>query len=150
MMATKASFVFLIGLGLSMSMPLGIVAHHGDAGRYEDKLTTVKGTVVELQLISPHSVVVVDVKEDDGNVVRWRGEAGSATQLKGWCWTSSVIKIGDMVTMVGRRLKNGSPYMTLSENSRVFDASGKEIYRGNDPGQPNQPGPCAPARTGGR
>ena len=104
---------------------------------------------MELQLINPHSIVVVDVKGDDGNVVRWRGEAGSATQLKGWCWTSSVIKIGDTVSMVGRRLKNGSPYMTLSENSRVFDASGKEIYRGNDPGQPNQPGPCAPARTGG-
>ena len=148
-MNIKASLVSLVGLGL-VSMSAALLAHHGDAGRYEDKLTTVKGAVVELQLINPHSVVVVDVKGDDGNVVRWRGEAGSATQLKGWCWTSSVIKIGDTVTMVGRRLKNGSPYMTLSENSRVFDASGKEIYRGNDPGQPNQPGPCAPARTGGR
>jgi hypothetical protein len=148
-MNINASLVSVIGVGL-VSMSAALVAHHGDAGRYEDKLTTVKGTVVELQLINPHSVVVVDVKGDDGNLVRWRGEAGSATQLKGWCWTSSVIKIGDTVTMVGRRLKNGSPYMTLSENSRVFDASGKEIYRGNDPGQPNQPGPCAPARTGGQ
>jgi hypothetical protein len=52
--------------------------------------------------------------------------------------------------MTGRRLKNGSPYMTLSENARVFDASGKVIYKGNDPGQPSEPGPCAPARTGGR
>jgi len=148
-MNIKPALVSLVALCLA-SMSAAVLAHHGDAGRYEDKLTTVKGTVVELQLINPHSIVVVDVKGDDGNVVRWRGEAGSATQLKGWCWTSSVIKIGDTVSMVGRRLKNGSPYMTLSENSRVFDASGKEIYRGNDPGQPNQPGPCAPARTGGR
>jgi Family of unknown function (DUF6152) len=148
-MNIKASYVSLVGLCLA-SMSAAVFAHHGDAGRYEDKLTTVKGTVVELQLINPHSIVVIDAKEDSGDVVRWRGEAGSATQLKGWCWTNSVIKIGDTVTMVGRRLKNGSPYMTLSENSRVFDASGKEIYRGNDPGQPNQPGPCAPARTGGR
>ena len=31
---------------------------------------------------------------------------------------------------------------------RVIDANGKEIFKGNDPGQPNVPGPCAPARTG--
>lgn len=147
-MNIKPSLVWLVALFLA-SLSAAVLAHHGDAGRYEDKLTTVKGTVVELQLINPHSVLVIDVKGDDGNVVRWRGEAGSATQLKGWCWTSSVIKVGDAVTMVGRRLKNGSPYMTLSENSRVYDANNKEIYRGNDPGQPNQPGPCAPARTGG-
>jgi len=148
-MNIKPSLVSLVGAAL-VSMSAAVVAHHGDAGRYEDKLTTVKGTVVELQLINPHSVLVMDVKGDAGDVVRWRGEAGSATQLKGWCWTNNVIKVGDTVTMVGRRLKNGSPYMTLSENSRVFDAGGKEIYRGNDPGQPNQPGPCAPARSGGR
>jgi len=148
-MNTKSWLVSLVGVSLAATSP-AVLAHHGDAGRYEDKLTTVKGTVVELQLINPHSIVVVDVKEDGDKIVRWRGEAGSATQLKGWCWTQDVIKVGDTVTMVGRRLKNGSPYMTLSENSRVFDANGKEIYRGNDPGQPNQPGPCAPARTGGR
>ena len=146
-MNIKAALISVFGVGLA-SMPL--FAHHGDAGRYEDKLTTVKGIVVELQLINPHSVVVLDVKDEASDqVVRWRGEAGSATQLRGWCWTKEVIKPGDTVTMIGRRLKNGSPYMTLSENSRVIDANGKEIYRGNDPGQPNQPGPCAPARTGG-
>jgi hypothetical protein len=146
-MKIRTALVSMCGVGLvSMSAPL--LAHHGDAGRYEDKLTTVKGTVVELQLINPHSIVVLDVAEA-GATVRWRGEAGSATQLRGWCWAKDVIKVGDTVTMIGRRLKNGSPYMTLSENARVIDANGKEIYRGNDPGQPNQPGPCAPQRTGG-
>ena len=40
-----------------------------------------------------------------------------------------------------------SAYMTLSEEARVVDANGKEIYRGNDPGKPGEPGPCAPPRT---
>jgi hypothetical protein len=147
-MKIKATLLSLLAAGV-MSMSLTVVAHHGDAGRYEDKLTTIKGTVVELQLINPHSVIVLDVKGEDGAVVTWRGEAGSSTQLKGWCWTKDVIKVGDTVTMTGRRLKNGSPYMTLSENARVIDANDKVIYKGNDPGQPNEPGPCAPARTGG-
>jgi hypothetical protein len=148
-MKTKIVLASIVAVGL-VWLSASLFAHHGDAGRYEDKLTTVKGTIVELQLINPHSVVVLDVTEDGDKVVRWRGEAGSATQLKGWCWTKDVIKAGDTVSMTGRRLKNGSPYMTLSENARVIDASGKVIYKGNDPGQPNEPGPCAPARTAGR
>ena len=148
-MNTTVARTSIVAVGLA-AMSASLLAHHGDAGRYEDKLTTVKGIVVELQLINPHSIVVLDVNEDGGKVVRWRGEAGTATQLKGWCWTRDVIKPGDSISMIGRRLKNGSPYMTLSENARVIDASGKTIYKGNDPGQPNEPGPCAPARTGGR
>jgi hypothetical protein len=69
--------------------------------------------------------------------------------LKGWCWTRDAIKPGDSISMTGRRLKNGSPHDAVGKR-RVIDASGKVIYKGNDPGQPNEPGPCAPARTGGR
>jgi uncharacterized protein DUF6152 len=98
-------------------------------------------------LINPHSTLVLDVKDESGKVVKWRGELGSAVQLRGWCWSKEVIKAGDTVSMKGRKLKNGSPYMTLSEEARVTNAAGKDIYKGNDPGKPGEPGPCAPART---
>jgi len=118
-------------------------AHHGDAGRYEETLTTVSGTVIELQLINPHSFIVLDVKDAGGRSLRWRGELGSPAVLKGWCWTNTTLKAGNKITMRGRRLKNGQPFMTLSEQARVIDASGKELFRGNEPGQPDPPGPCA-------
>src|SRR5947208_8567159 len=89
-----------------------LLAHHGDSGRYEDKLTTVKGTVAEIILVNPHSTLVLDVKDESGKTVKWRGELGSAVQLRGWCWNNDVIKAGDTVSMKGRRLKIGSPYMT--------------------------------------
>ena len=119
------------------------VAHHGDAGRYEETLTTVSGTVIELQLINPHSFIVLDVKDASGKSLRWRGELGSPAILKGWCWTNTTLKAGDKITMRGRRLKNGQPFMTLSEQARVIDATGKEIFRGNEPGQADPPGPCS-------
>jgi len=122
------------------------IAHHGDAGRYEEGLTTVSGTVVELQLVNPHSTIVVEAKDANGKTVRWRGELGSPAALKGWCWNSTILKVGEKITIVGRRLKNGQPFMTLSEQARVIDASGKEIFRGNEPGQPDPPGPCAAGR----
>jgi hypothetical protein len=119
------------------------IAHHGDAGRYEETLTTVSGTVIELQLINPHSIIVVEAKDPAGKSLRWRGELGSPVVLKGWCWTNTTLKAGDKITMRGRRLKNGQPFMTLSEQARVIDATGKEIFRGNEPGQADPPGPCS-------
>ena len=124
---------FITGLLLTAVPAL---AHHGDAGRYEETLTTVTGTVVQMQLVNPHSMLILDVKDAGGKVVRWRGELGSPAQLKQHGWVRDAVKIGSTVTMRGRRLKNGSPFLTLSECARVIDANGKELFRGNDPGRP--------------
>ena len=131
-------------MALSLILMAGTsFAHHGDAGRYEDALTTVSGTVLELQLINPHSFLLLEVTEPNGDTVRWTGELSRPAGLRDWCWNQDLIKAGDRLTLVGRRLKNGQPYMTISEGSRVVDANGKEIFRGNEPDQPNEPGPCA-------
>jgi uncharacterized membrane protein YgdD (TMEM256/DUF423 family) len=140
----SGGWAFVAGFLLMTASALG---HHGDAGRYEEKLTTVKGTVVQVQLANPHSMLILEVKDENGKAVRWQGELGSPAQLKRLGWVTGAIKVGDTVTMRGRRLKNGSPYLTLSECARVFDANGKELFRGNDPGRPaTEPG--APAAKG--
>ena len=145
----KLGSIVAATFGIAFLMCDAALAHHGDAGRYEDNLTTISGTVVELQLVNPHSILIVEAKDAKGKTVRWRGELGSPAILKGWCWTNSILKAGDKVTIIGRRLKNGQPYMTLSEKARVIDAGGKEIFRGNEPGQRDPPGPCAGAPAGG-
>ncbi len=127
-----------VGLALLVTATVA-AAHHGDSGRYEDTLTTVTGTVDQVQLINPHSFLILSVKGDDGKIVRWRGELGSAIGMKRWGWTKESIKVGEVLTMTGRRLKNGSPFMTLSEGAKVVDAEGKELYRGNNPGEPERP-----------
>ena len=132
----------LVSLGLVlMSGPAA--AHHGDAGRYDDSLTTVSGRVLELQLVSPHSFLLLEVAEPNGSTTRWMGELGRPANLRDWCWSEDRIQAGDRLTMVGRRRKNGQPYISLSEESRVLDANGTEIFRGNEPGQQREPGPCA-------
>jgi hypothetical protein len=108
-------------------------AHHGDAGRYEDTVSTVTGKVVEFQFVNPHSVIVLDVTTETGDVERWSGELGSPGSLaKNWGWNRSTIKPGETLTITGRKRKNGEPYMTLSEGARVLDANGKELFRGGD------------------
>ncbi len=106
-------------------------AHHGDAGRYNDTVTTVVGVVAQWRLINPHSVLILDVEDQDGNIVRWRGELGNPTTLgTRYGWNVDTFKPGDRITMTGRALKNGSPAMTLSEGSILIDTdTGEELFR---------------------
>ena len=109
-----------------------VQSHHGDAGRYNDHVTTVVGVVAQWRLINPHSVLILDVEDEGGSVVRWRGELGNPTSLgTRFGWDENTFQPGDRIEMTGRALKNGSPQMTLSEGSVLVDLeTGEEIYRG--------------------
>ncbi len=94
-------------------------AHHGDAGRYDEAITRLTGTVVALQFINPHSIIIVDVAGESGQTQRWQVEVSNATGLARIGWTRDTLKPGDPVTMAGRAVKSGAPYINLSENSRL-------------------------------
>jgi len=126
-MKTKALILGAAGLLLS-AVPF--FAHHGDAGRYEQELTTLTGTVVEVQLVDPHSILIFDVPNEKGEVVRWQAELNGRGMLtKQFGWNTSTLKYGAKVTITGRRVKSGAPYMNLTDRaSIVLTDSGKEIF----------------------
>jgi len=125
---------------LALSSAAG--AHHGDADRYNQEVITVTGTVVDVQMVNPHARIVLDVVEN-GKPVRWQAELGGPQQLiKQFGWTPSTIKAGMKLTMIGRRLKSGAPYLNLTERSNIVNAeTGKEIYRTPNFGEPAPTGP---------
>jgi hypothetical protein len=134
----------VIAAGLVLgSVP--VFAHHGDAGRYEDNVVVMKGTVVELQLITPHSIVVVDVPDENGKVVRWQAEMGGrAAMIKDFGWTKDTVKPGDKITLTGRKVKSGAPYMNLTDRANiVMTDTGKEIFRTNNYGTEERKRPAA-------
>jgi hypothetical protein len=111
------------------------LAHHGDAGRYIEEIAEVTGVVVETQLINPHSILVFDVTTD-GKTVRWQAELGGAQAFIRMGWATKV-KPGTRVTLEGRRLKSGAPYMNMTERARlVVTDTGEEMIRNDNYGQP--------------
>ena len=134
----------LVAGGLLLTALPGF-AHHGDAGRYEDNLTILTGTVVDLQLITPHSIIVMDVNDDNGKTVRWQAELGSRTNMiKDFGWTKDTLKPGDKITITGRKVKSGAAYMNLTDRSNIVMAdSGKEIFRTNNYGTEQRKRPAA-------
>jgi Family of unknown function (DUF6152) len=120
--------VVVAGLFAATVSPL---AHHGDAGRYDETPFIITGTLVEIKLTNPHSIVVFDATDESGKVVRWQAEMGGGQQLvKQFGWNKDMPKIGDKITLNGRKVKNGAPYMNMTERAQiVLTDSGKEIYR---------------------
>ncbi len=108
-----------------------VFAHHGDAGRYEENTVVMTGTVVEVQLVDPHSIMVLDIPNEKGQVVRWQAELGGRTGLtKNFGWNKNTLKFGDKLTITGRRVKSGAPYINLTEKANVvMTDTGKEIFR---------------------
>jgi len=143
MKSQESTLLVVASILLLASVP--VFAHHGDAGRYEDNLTILKGTVVELQLITPHSIVVVDVPDENGKMVRWQAEMGGRQQMiKDFNWTKDTLKPGDKITLTGRRVKSGQPYMNLTDRANiVMTDTGKEIFRTNNYGTEVRKRPAA-------
>lgn len=118
-----------------LAFPETTQAHHGDAGRYVEDVVTLTGVVVETQLVNPHAIMVFDVTDANGKTIRWQAELGGATGLirNGW---ARDVKPGTTVTVTGRRLKSGAPYMNLTERARVvLTDTGKEVHRTANYGQ---------------
>ncbi len=127
-MTNKFLMLFLVTGLLLQASPF--LAHHGDAGRYETNTITMTGTVVEVQLVDPHAILILDVPDEKGQVVKWQAELGGRSVLtKQYGWNKNTLKFGDKVTITGRRVKSGAPYINLTDRaSIVLTDSGKEIF----------------------
>lgn len=132
----KKSMCFAVSVAMvSLALSGSAWAHHGDAGRYIEEVVEVTGVVVETQLINPHSILVFDVTTD-GETVRWQAELGGAQGFIRNGWTTKV-QPGTTVTLEGRRLKSGAPYMNMTERARlVVTETGEEMIRNSNYGQP--------------
>ena len=84
-------------------------AHHSFAMFDQDNPIELEGTVQEFKFSSPHSFILLRVKEQDGNVTVWNLEAGSPTALSREGWTAKTIKAGDEVRVTVEPLRSGAP-----------------------------------------
>jgi hypothetical protein len=147
----RSKLIMLFSAAALLLAAVPVFAHHGDAGRYEDNVVVMKGTVVEMQLITPHSIIVFDSPDENGKMVRWQAEMNARAQMiKDFGWTSSTLKPGDAVTITGRKVKSGTPYMNLTDRANVvLTDSGKEVFRTKNYGTEERKRPAAGFGDGG-
>ncbi len=113
------SSLVMIGL-LTASIPL--FAHHGNASYGNAKQLTVKGTVTEWVWLNPHTLLKMEVKDEEGKVVNWVVEWSAPSSLINFGINKQTFKPGDEVTVVMITPDNGAP---VGRIQRVMLANGK-------------------------
>ena len=122
---SKRLFIALaMTVGLLVSVPL--FAHHGSASYALDKQVTLKGTVTRWLYASPHILLMIDVKGENGEVTHWVLEAQSPTVMYPSGYRKDSFKPGDEVTATAAQAKNGKPVGRIIE---VITANGTKLGR---------------------
>ena len=88
-------------LALVTGMPA--VAHHASAPFYDEtKSVEVDGVVTRFLFRNPHSFLYVDTAGENGEMIGWEIEMGTALSMSRRGWSPDTIKVGDQIKVVGQ------------------------------------------------
>jgi hypothetical protein len=88
------------------------------------RLVTVKGTVVDFTWSNPHPMVTLEVKNDAGQIEKWSIGGPAITRMEANGWTPKTLKAGDVITGTGYQFSDGQKIIRLE---RVTLADGREM-----------------------
>src|SRR5688500_16599103 len=107
LMRTKLFSVVAGAALLVTAAAVPTVAHHSFAAEFDAKRPVkMKGTVVKMEWINPHSWVHIDVKKDDGKVERWMIEGGAPNALLRRGWNKKSLPEGTEISVEGFQAKD--------------------------------------------
>jgi hypothetical protein len=122
---------------------LPVQAHHSFAAEFDaSQPITVKGTVVKMDWVNPHSHLMFDVKAEDGSIQHWSAECLPPNGLYRQGWRKDSVKAGDEISVTGFKAKDGSNYMWASS---VSTADGRRLFAGRPEDSSGAP-PAAPPK----
>jgi hypothetical protein len=110
-------FRVIVAAGLLAAAVAPVRAHHSFAAEFDaDKPVKIKGKVVEVEWVNPHSWIHIEVTSADGKVERWAVEGGAPNALIRRGWTKNSVPAGVEIVVDGFQAKDGS-----------FRANGRDI-----------------------
>jgi uncharacterized protein DUF6152 len=118
----------LIGALMAMSAA-ALSAHHSFAAEFDaNQPVQLKGTVVKVEWINPHTWIHLDVKKSDGSMERWMIEGGTPNTLLRRGLTKNSLPEGTELVVDGYKAKNGSNRangrdLTFTDGRKLFMGS---------------------------
>ena len=101
-------------------------AHHSLANHETTKAVRVRGTVVQVHAINPHSFIYVEEKGGDGQIRRWAVE-GPSVRILAARGLDKVVKTGDVIEFCGYSPKEPLMWQVTDPDRRAVSLAGRVI-----------------------
>ena len=115
--------VLALAVGLLM-VAAPLFAHHSSAMYDMEHPVSLTGTVTEFKFINPHVQIYFQVKDENGNVVKWVAGSGAPQRLYRRGWNAKTLNPGDEITVTCAPAKDGrkicSVRRLVGPNSKVL------------------------------
>ena len=120
--------VVLIAFGFVIAES-NVSTHHSISAEFDaNKPLQLRGTVVKVEWINPHTWIHIDVKDADGKTVRWMIEGGTPNTLLRRGLTRESLPQGTEILVDGYRAKNGS---NRANGRDLSFTDGRKLFMGS-------------------
>ena len=128
-MRTKLA-IFVVGASLvAGATGVRVGAHHSFSAEFDaDKPVELRGEIIRMEWINPHSWIHIKVKNPDGTVETWMVEGGPPTSLLRRGLTKKSIPVGAEVTVHGYLARNGK---NMANGRDIRFADGQTLFLGS-------------------
>ena len=103
-----------------IAMTGAVAAHHSFAMFDQEHPMEVTGVVKDFKYTSPHSFIILEIKDNNGNSEAWNLEGGSPSALARDGWNSKTLKAGDELRLTIEPLRSGAPGGSWNVNKVKF------------------------------
>ena len=125
----RVAHVVAVAATVLMAAGAALSAHHSFAAEFDsEKPIQLRGTVVRVEWINPHTWIHIDVKEPDGKVARWMIEGGTPNTLLRRGLTRDTLPAGTEIMVDGYRAKNGS---NRANGRDLMFTDGRKLFLGS-------------------
>jgi uncharacterized protein DUF6152 len=119
----------IAGAALLVASGAPLIAHHSFAAEFDaNKPVTLKGKVVRMEWINPHSWIYIEVTGPDGKVERWQVEGGAPNALLRRGWNKNSLPFGIEIVVEGYQAKDGS---NRANGRDIIFPDGKKLFVGS-------------------